>query len=83
MILLEELEKSKQKNAQSMTLYNNVEGLFISEAYMEIRTLSKEFYSEYGDCEEILKKITRPYYCLLLDIDEKKYAIPFRHHIKH
>ena len=50
---------------------------------MEIRTLSNEFYTDYRSCTEILMKQTRPYYCLLLDIDGNKYAIPFRHHINH
>ena len=50
---------------------------------MEFRRLSDAFYAEYGHCEEILTKESRPYYVLLLDIDNLTYAIPLRSHITH
>lgn len=50
---------------------------------MKIKILSKKFYNTYSDCSEILKKETRPYACLTIEIDGVLFAIPFRHHIKH
>lgn len=50
---------------------------------MKIKILSKKFYDTYSACSEILKKETRPYACLTIEIDSMLFAIPFRHHIKH
>ena len=50
----------------------------------EIRLLTKEFYDFYCSCPgEILSKENRPYLNLLVEIDEYKYAIPFRSNITH
>jgi len=50
---------------------------------MEFHRLSAAFYIQYGHCEEILTKEERPYYVLLLELDELTYAIPLRSHISH
>jgi protein AbiQ len=50
---------------------------------MEFHRLSAAFYSQFGQYEEILKKEERPYYVLLLELDELTYAIPLRSHITH
>ena len=50
---------------------------------MKLKILSKDFYSTYADCKEILKKENRPYVCLTIEIGGIPFAIPFRHHIRH
>mgnify|MGYP003302618752 CR=1 FL=1 len=50
---------------------------------MRLIRLSNAFYDKYETCDEILKKRSRPYVCLLIKIDEVTFAIPFRHHIAH
>lgn len=45
--------------------------------------LSDAFYRKYSGCPEILKKQTRPYVCLAVEVDGMLFAIPFRHHIRH
>lgn len=50
---------------------------------MKLIRLSKNFYDEYKTCKEILQKHSRPYIYLTVKIHDVKFAIPFRHHIKH
>jgi len=50
---------------------------------MEFHRLSKAFYTQFGQFEEILTKEDRPYYVLLLELDGLTYAIPLRSHITH
>ena len=50
---------------------------------MKLIILTKEFYTEYSNCKEILKKEERPYACLEIKLDNLIFAIPFRHHINH
>lgn len=50
---------------------------------MKIKILSKKFYDTYTGCSEILKKESRPYACLTIEVDGTLFAVPFRHHIKH
>ena len=50
---------------------------------MEFRRLSPDFYQRFGQYEEILTKENRPYYVLLLELDNLTYAIPLRSHITH
>jgi protein AbiQ len=50
---------------------------------MEFRRLSADFYLKFSHCEEILTKENRPYYVLLLKLDDLTYAIPLRSHITH
>ncbi len=50
---------------------------------MKLKILSAKFYNTYSDCKEILKKSSRPYACLTIEIDGILFAIPFRHHIRH
>jgi protein AbiQ len=50
---------------------------------MEFYRLSTAFYSQFANCEEILTKEDRPYYVLLLELDELTYAIPLRSNITH
>ncbi|MDR2923535.1 MAG: hypothetical protein LBU85_09380 [Treponema sp.] len=50
---------------------------------MEFHRLSAAFYTQFGQCEEILTKEDRPYYVLLLELDSLIYAIPLRSHITH
>ena len=50
---------------------------------MRLIRLSDAFYDRYECCDEILKKRSRPYACLLVKIDNVTFAIPFRHHIAH
>jgi len=50
---------------------------------MEFHRLSAAFYEQFGRCEEILTKEDRPYYVLLLELDDLTYAIPLRSHITH
>jgi len=50
---------------------------------MEFHRLSAAFYTQFGQCEEILTKENRPYYVLLLELDGLTYAIPLRSNITH
>jgi len=50
---------------------------------MEFHRLSAAFYTQFSHCEEILTKEERPYYVLLLELDDLTYAIPLRSHITH
>jgi len=50
---------------------------------MEFHRLSAVFYAQFGRYEEILTKEERPYYVLLLKLDNLTYAIPLRSHITH
>lgn len=50
---------------------------------MRIIQLSKQFYERYENCPEILRKPSRPYFCLELHVENTVYAIPLRHHIMH
>lgn len=50
---------------------------------MKLIYLSKNFYSMFSNCPEILSKESRPYACIEIQIEDKTFAIPFRHHIKH
>ena len=50
---------------------------------MEFHRLSATFYTQFAHCEEILTKEERPYYVLLLELDNITYAIPLRSHITH
>lgn len=50
---------------------------------MKLIILSSSFYDRYKDCEEILKKESRPYYCVSVKVDGHLFAIPLRHHIRH
>ncbi|MBO4858320.1 MAG: hypothetical protein J5527_07385 [Treponema sp.] len=46
---------------------------------MELRYLSQLFYNKYKDCTEILNKgETRPYIILIIEVENKKFAIPIR-----
>jgi protein AbiQ len=51
--------------------------------FMEFHRLTPAFHAQYGQCEEILSKESRPYYVLLLELDGLTYAIPLRSHIRH
>ena len=50
---------------------------------MEFHRLSTAFYAQFGHHAEILTKDERPYYVLLLELDNLTYAIPLRSHITH
>ncbi|MDR0320437.1 MAG: hypothetical protein LBI28_02955 [Treponema sp.] len=50
---------------------------------MEFHRLNAAFYAQFGQCEEILTKEDRPYYVLLLEMDDLTFAIPLRSHITH
>ena len=50
---------------------------------MNLVTLSHSFYSAHSQHTEILKKINRPYFMMLLTVESKTFAIPFRSHIRH
>lgn len=46
---------------------------------MELRYLSQLFYNKYKNCTEILNKgETRPYIILVIEVENKKFAIPIR-----
>ena len=46
---------------------------------MELRYLSQLFYNKYKDCTEILNKgETRPYIILIIEVENKRFAIPIR-----
>lgn len=51
----------------------------------ELRYLTDEFYRRYNneDYPEIEAKMSRPYMVLLIKIDNKTFAIPFRTNIRH
>lgn len=59
-----------------------VEGIFLG-AHMKLIILTRDFYTEHSQHEEILKKQDRPYACLAIELGGILFAIPFRHHIKH
>jgi protein AbiQ len=59
-----------------------IAGLFCRAA-MEFHRLNPAFYTQFGQCDEILTKENRPYYVLLLELDSLTYAIPLRSHITH
>lgn len=48
---------------------------------MEIKYLSSEFYKKYSNCTEILRKESRPYVIIVLQIGKDKFAIPIRSHL--
>ena len=50
---------------------------------MDLIVLSSSFYQRYKDCDEILCKDNRPYLCLCIKVENRRFAIPFRHHISH
>lgn len=50
---------------------------------MKFITLSKDFYSKYSGCTEILQKDDRPYALLQYELNGIMYGIPIRHHINH
>jgi len=50
---------------------------------MKFHRLSAAFYAQFGHCKEILTKGERPYYVLLLELDNLTYAIPLRSQITH
>ena len=50
-------------------------GVFVK-VTMEFHHLSADFYTQFGQCEEILTKGDRPYYVLLLELDSLTYGIP-------
>ena len=50
---------------------------------MKFRKLSSTFYKQFGLFEEILTKEERPYYVLVLELDDLTYAIPLRSYITH
>ncbi len=50
---------------------------------MEFYLLTKEFYKDYENCKEVLKKGNRPYTIYLLELNNLTFAIPMRHHIRH
>ncbi len=50
---------------------------------MEFYLLTKEFYKDYANCKEILKKKNRPYTIYLLELNNLTFAIPMRHNISH
>ena len=52
-------------------------------ASMKFYRLSAGFYQQFGLHEEILTNKNRPYYVLLLEMDNLTYAIPLRSHITH
>ena len=51
----------------------------------EIRLLSDLFYEKYNnnDYPEMEEKISRPFLVLLVEIDDNKFAIPFRTNVRH
>lgn len=50
---------------------------------MRLIYLTDKFYTDYAECKEILRKKTRPYACIEIEIDGLTFAIPFRHNIEH
>ena len=50
---------------------------------MKFHRLSAAFYAHFSNCKEIPNKEFRPYYVLLLNLDNLTYAIPLRSHIAH
>lgn len=50
---------------------------------MEFYLLTTEFYNDFIECKEILKKENRPYTIYLLELNNLTFAIPIRHNIKH
>ena len=51
----------------------------------EIRLLSSEFYKDYNLSKypEMEEKINRPFLVMLVELENNKFAIPFRTNIKH
>ena len=50
---------------------------------MQLKILSENFYENYYQYPEILKKEDRPYACMTIELDGLLFAVPFRHHINH
>lgn len=50
---------------------------------MNIVTLSKNFYNCHTNDKEILKKESRPYTVIIVEVEGLTFAIPFRSHISH
>ncbi len=48
---------------------------------MQLKILSENFYENYSQYPEILKKEDRPYACMTIELDGLLFAVPFRHHI--
>ena len=50
---------------------------------MKFHRLSAAFYYKYSELDEILTNENRPYYVLILELENLTYAIPLRSHISH
>ena len=50
---------------------------------MKFFLLKNQFYSDYSNCPEILKKTNRPYVVFLLTLNNLTFAVPVRSHINH
>lgn len=84
--LLVERKQHNIKKAQLMTkplVVKNYWLCFFRGKVMRLIRLSQKFYDEYSECEEILRKPSRPYVCVTLSVDGVLFAVPFRHHITH
>ena len=56
---------------------------YLEEHKMLIITLSQSFFARHLCHTEILKKETRPYFSVVIQINGLHFAIPFRSHISH
>ena len=81
--LFVEREQHNQKNAQWKNAPDSGAFRLPEKLDMRLIYLSDKFYEKYGKYPEILKKDSRPYACLEVEIDGRTYAIPLRHHITH
>ena len=50
---------------------------------MNFFLLENNFYKDYSNCSEILKKTNRPYAIFLIKLNNLTFAVPVRSHITH
>jgi len=50
---------------------------------MNFFLLENNFYNDYSNCTEILKKSNRPYAVFLIKLNNLTFAVPVRSHITH
>ena len=70
-------------NQKKARFLRPVFGAFFYEAAMKFYRLSSEFYKVYNQYDEILTKEDRPYYILLIELNNLTFAIPLRSNITH
>lgn len=81
---VERKEVNQKKAQRKLAPCTDVQGVFIG-GFMRLVYLSGAFYESFprNDYPEMLHKEERPYICITVEVDNREYALPIRHHITH